>query len=407
MRTHRILHTLAIVVSAVLPTGAAWAVTDTTVPDTPVTDTTATVTAVKQPQPIPGDVPAANALSGDLVGIGGLSQVPGTVIARSPWTTRTGPAQSQEVDREFLYAKIGSITFDLIRAENGSGPATGATLLWGSPDSYNQLKLLKDGQVVASIVPGGAVPVDPTHTYAVTIAGVTFDTLIFLSTQASFEFANLSVDQYEDALDCDETLEAGQSSIRRLFDVGGDSCEGTVTLPVDFTFDGDSIRLLADYSVLEAGIEPAFELVVRWNAEWVVPPTPSAIPYFSGSGNPPMGTPTLALSAPLSVQWFGGSPTPPEDESFFLDICPGSPVLDEQGNLVGFDLPEGSDMEDGPNDMSALEGFQFGCLAERIVVAVEDESVCPEPRPDDSAVCVAPEERVYLRRDWTATRTLR
>lgn len=393
IRIKQIVRTLALVPFLALATTTARAIE---------------ITAMPQHLPIPSEVTANNDLVGELSGSGSLSQDRGIGGARSPWTGRTSTGHPPETDREFLYAKVGSITFDLTLPANGAVPAATASFLWGSPDTYNELKLFSGGDLVATIVPGSesSVPRDPSGTYLVTISDVVFDELVFTSTAASFEFANLSVTPaFTGDLDCGESeVEAG-STLRRLNDVDSPE-ECSDEIPSRLDFDGETLAFLADYEAIE-GAEPAFAFDVAWRTEWVplVPP-PQAIPY--GGVNPPV-VPTTTAEAPLSVQWFGPSPDPdpPSNPPYFLDYCPGEPQFDEDGLLVALEFPvDFDDDEDGDNDMSGLPGFQYGCLVNREVEIVADPDLCPESGSTEGLICVRVIESGYLRGDWRSTRRL-
>lgn len=375
-----------------------------------------TVTAVVQSKPISSDVLAANNLEGTLAGTGSLSQIPGTTPVRSPWTALNA---SSAADREFLYVRLGgSITFDLMTPANGAVPAATASLLWGSPDTHNKLELLREGSVVATIIPGAAgagVPANSNFTYLVTISDIVFDTLVFSASGTSFEFANLAATpEFTGELGCGDAETAPGTTLRRLNDLGVESAAGCAPpVPSRLDFDGSTLTFLADYEVLE-GAEPAFAFDVAWRTEWVeeIPP-PLAIPHTVGGPNPPPATPTAAQAVSLSVQWFGLSAVP--ERPYLLDSCPGNPIFapqpDLNGNpvLVALEFPAGFvDDADGVNDMSDLPGFQYGCLISRDVELVEDATECSaSEKPSPNATCVRVKESGYLRGDWTATRTLR
>jgi hypothetical protein len=251
-------------------------------------------------------------------------------------------------------------------------------------------------------------------TYLVTISGVVFDRLVFSATGTSFEFANLTVTpQYTGDLACGKSKDAEGASLRRLNDVDAalpEECADPIPSRLDF--DGETLTFLADYNVLE-GAEPAFAFDVDWRTEWVEEVAlPQAIPYLTGNPNPPLNAPTASQGAALSVQWFGASALP--DEPYLLDSCPGNKVFEQPADpsadpvLVAVEFPPGFDTVDGPNDMSDLPGFQYGCLVSREVELVEDAAECvAEDKPTPNATCVRVKESGYLRGDWTATRTLR
>jgi hypothetical protein len=214
----------------------------------------------------------------------------------------------------------------------------------------------------------------------------------------------------EGEFDCGDTdVEAG-GVLRRLDDVEGP--EGDCTkLPYQLEFDGETLAFLADYGVLEAGTEPAFAFDVEWRTELVTGPTPQAVPYVPGD-NPPSLPETFAQQVPFSVQWFGLSPgaePPPGVTPYLIDYCPGQPVYTD-GVLTGLTLPAGfDDAPEGSNDMSDLDGFQFGCLVARAIEIVDPQSCGIEPPQmvAPNQLCVRVKESGYLRGDWTATRTLR
>lgn len=83
------------------------------------------------------------------------------------------------------------------------------SMLWGSPDPYNQLMFYYQGNLVATVNPGtaggntGLVPSPRTNAYKVTVTGITYDTVVFYDNYnpkkgtygndtPAFEFANIS-----------------------------------------------------------------------------------------------------------------------------------------------------------------------------------------------------------------------
>ena len=235
------------------------------------------------------------------------------------------------------------------------------------------------------------------------------------SESGAFALADSEFNWAQGDLDCLDSVQSGAGSggsnatLTRLFGINEDvSC---TKIPYRLDFDGETVEFLADYGVLDPEVEPAFAVDLIWGIEFVTATTPAAQAFDSAfDPNPPaylaIGTPpsTFVQAVPLSVQWFNDA-----DRKYFLDYCPGQPtfaVADDPASLNKLDFPPGFDSS--TNDMADLPGFQFGCLVNRAVQIVGDSVACPQGAdvtgPD--AICVTVKETVYLRGDWTATRTL-
>lgn len=215
----------------------------------------------------------------------------------------------------------------------------------------------------------------------------------------SFQVLSLSGD-----LACgDEDAETG-ASLRRLFNATGEEGVDCTEIPYSLEFDGQTVTFLADYSVLPENVEPAFAFELPWRAEYVAVPAHLPIPYVANNNPPALGG-TFVQAVPLSTHKFDDG-----DARFLLDFCPGQPQYDGNDVFTGLVLPVDFDAsEGGDNDLSALPGFQYGCLIERKVEIVPDGESCPTS-PDETganAICVKVTETGYLRGDWTSTRTLR
>lgn len=105
--------------------------------------------------------------------------VPG--VRRSPW-------EGTALDGSVYSSITGTATyvFDSLR--------TSFSLVWGSPDSYNSLQFFNGSTLVATVLGssitgccGGNVP-----SSLVTIADLQFDSVVFVSSTAAFEYANIS-----------------------------------------------------------------------------------------------------------------------------------------------------------------------------------------------------------------------
>lgn len=210
----------------------------------------------------------------------------------------------------------------------------------------------------------------------------------------------------EGDLDCGDAVVEGDVTLQRLDNVGQETC---TQIPYQLEFDEETIAFIADYGVLDEGEDPAFAFDVEWRAELVEGPNPQAIP-FEGV-NPPLDNDSFVQQVPFSVQWFGPSPEPddPANPPYFVDSCPGQPLY-EDGVLVGLTAPLFNDNENGPNDMSDLPGFQFGCRVSRIVEIVPiyqcDVAGSPPLNPSADMICVRVRESLYVRGDWRSTRRL-
>jgi hypothetical protein len=190
-------------------------------------------------------------------------------------------------------------------------------------------------------------------------------------------------------------------------------------LDYSLDFDGQTLVFLADYSVLEEGEFPEFRFDMAWAPEFVEVPLHVAVPYTEGGDNPPPATnsgfSTFVQKVPLTVQWFEDP-----DNRFFLDYCPAKSISYDRppndDNVVGIVLQDEVE-SDVDNDMSVLDGFQYGCLIKRTVEIVNDDvGVCPITALGDpkftgpttaEAICVKVTESFYVRGDFGATRTLR
>lgn len=99
----------------------------------------------------------------------------------SPWAGGTA------ADDGFTYSSVtgtGSIDLGI--------DATALSFVWGSPDDYNTLTLLDDGDVVFSYAYPTTIGSNiPDSLF--TVSGVLFDEVVFASGTPAFEFANLSV----------------------------------------------------------------------------------------------------------------------------------------------------------------------------------------------------------------------
>jgi hypothetical protein len=110
------------------------------------------------------------------------------IFARSPWENTAYHATGQ-------YTSISggnSATY------TPGGLFSGLSLVWGSPDTYNTLQIVLSGPDGAthSIIPSignGLIPPEGSLAKFVTITGVTFDSVTFLSGTNAFEFANLTL----------------------------------------------------------------------------------------------------------------------------------------------------------------------------------------------------------------------
>jgi hypothetical protein len=111
--------------------------------------------------------------------------VGGTMVARSPWegTGLFGTGMFSSVSQN----SFATFSFGIAQ--------TGFSLVWGSPDNYNNLDIVLSGGGAPQTINGSAlVPPGTLGAAAVllTVSDVTFDTLTFRSTQNAFEFANLT-----------------------------------------------------------------------------------------------------------------------------------------------------------------------------------------------------------------------
>jgi hypothetical protein len=173
----------------------------------------------------------------------------------------------------------------------------------------------------------------------------------------------------------------------------GQPCVG---VPYNYNFDGDIAAFFADYSVLASGQEPAFTFDETSQPELIEFPsgTPLTPPTLDGSP-----TQTFAASIPNSTQQFAAS-----DPFYILDYCPGTSTFDGAGNLTSHQLPTGFDVADGPNDMSALAGFQYGCLIRREIYTVNPElcAISTSPPTDErvTKICVRVREVGWVRGDY-------
>jgi hypothetical protein len=203
----------------------------------------------------------------------------------------------------------------------------------------------------------------------------------------------------------DDAEPAEGTSLRRLFDVGvTDPEECGPEIPYALKFGGETIEFIADYGVLDPGVEPAFE----WKATW----DPEAVPLTAGNQVifQPGDGPTLGERVPLSDQYFQAI-----DPVFTVDLCAGKAEYEPDGfggqKLTGLVLvPDADHPEDpyGRYDMSpppnGLPGIQYGCYLERSFIVLPPED-CEITGEDE--LCVQVSERGYVRGDWTSTRTLR
>jgi hypothetical protein len=203
----------------------------------------------------------------------------------------------------------------------------------------------------------------------------------------------------------DDTESTDGTGLRRLFDVGVTDPEDCgPQIPYALTFGGETLEFIADYGVLDPGVEPAFE----WQATW----DPEAVPLTVGDEvifNPGEG-PTLGERVPLSDQYFQAI-----DPVFTVDMCAGEAQYEPDGlggqTLTGLVLvPDADHPEDpyGRYDMSpppdGLPGIQYGCYLERSILVLLPEA-CEITGEDE--LCVQVTEKGYVRGDWTSTRTLR
>ena len=131
-----------------------------------------------------------NAVSGVTTGTV-YQNVTGSIggVRRSPWQ---GTGGTNEADNAYTSVSANSsITFGFDLDMDV------ATLLWGSPDSYNTLEFMLDGIVVDSVVGSALFPAAQqglgfsTVTFT-DIAGGAFDAMRLLSSGNAFEFANLT-----------------------------------------------------------------------------------------------------------------------------------------------------------------------------------------------------------------------
>ncbi|MBN9672909.1 VPLPA-CTERM sorting domain-containing protein [Roseibium aggregatum] len=107
----------------------------------------------------------------------------GSLTARTPW-------EGSKHEDNGVYSSVqagGSAVFEFAELQ------TGLSMIWGSPDTYNDL--------VLTFIVGGAETSILASTLGVTlgsgaalleIAGVSFDSLVLSSSQNAFEFANLN-----------------------------------------------------------------------------------------------------------------------------------------------------------------------------------------------------------------------
>jgi hypothetical protein len=110
-------------------------------------------------------------------------------VRRSPWQ---GTGGSNEADNAYTsVSAASSITFDF-----GSELDT-ASLMWGSPDSYNTLEFMLSGLVVDSLTGASLYPdALAGHGFSIVtftnILGGSFDAMRLVSSNNAFEFANLT-----------------------------------------------------------------------------------------------------------------------------------------------------------------------------------------------------------------------
>lgn len=123
--------------------------------------------------------PTAASVSGDV-----FENVTGTIngLRVSPWrSTSVAVADG-------LYTSVSggaSATYTFAKA-------TSVSLLWGTPDTYNNLDFLLSGSVVGTIN-GASIRSIPTSQRYVTLSGVgVFDAITIRSSSNAFEFANLT-----------------------------------------------------------------------------------------------------------------------------------------------------------------------------------------------------------------------
>lgn len=117
---------------------------------------------------------------------------------RSPYETATTAVPGIEAAAGYYTVGVGSTysgsSNPAILALNSLSKSV--SLLWGSPDTYNTLDLLKGGTVVATIL-GSQFNVPGLEASFVSItadnAGEYFDGIRFTSTQNAFEFSNVTV----------------------------------------------------------------------------------------------------------------------------------------------------------------------------------------------------------------------
>lgn len=107
-------------------------------------------------------------------------------LRRSPW-------EGSAFDQTGWYTSVSgdaSATYDF------ASPQTSFSLIWGSPDNYNDLeiRLISGNQLIATINGTSAQPPVQIGAAYVTVSDVSFDRLVFRSTTSNaFEFANFSV----------------------------------------------------------------------------------------------------------------------------------------------------------------------------------------------------------------------
>lgn len=119
-------------------------------------------------------------------------------IYRSPYDAVGGPANWEDLE----YFSVGPTGSEYTGTANPATLAFGSvqsvlTLLWGSVDTYNTVKLWLNGSEVASVGGAEVLAQVPAATAAgpgaalVRIAGTQFDSVSFYSSENALEFANV------------------------------------------------------------------------------------------------------------------------------------------------------------------------------------------------------------------------
>lgn len=109
------------------------------------------------------------------------------MIARSPWADSANEADGLYTSVQA--ASSATYTFDALMGT--------LSFIWGSPDTYNDLVIMLSGGGGTTTINGSEVfGTQGSLASFVTISGVTFTTVTFISTTANaFEYANITVSE--------------------------------------------------------------------------------------------------------------------------------------------------------------------------------------------------------------------